>query len=88
MAVQSGMADVVACVFADAPLQPGPARRRGLRRPARGRAPAGAGLAAASGVVGANPMYALAARRHMERYGTTSEQLGAHRRRAAATGPR
>jgi acetyl-CoA acetyltransferase len=35
------------------------------------------GLLAASGVVGANHMYALAARRHMETYGTTSEQFGA-----------
>jgi acetyl-CoA acetyltransferase len=32
---------------------------------------------AASGVVGANTMYALAARRHMEAYGTTNEQFGA-----------
>jgi acetyl-CoA acetyltransferase len=27
-------------------------------------------------VIGANPMYALAARRHMARFGTTTEQLG------------
>src|SRR6266699_1940231 len=32
---------------------------------------------AASGIAGPNPLYALAARRHMLRYGTTSEQLGA-----------
>jgi acetyl-CoA acetyltransferase len=74
MAVQSGMADVVACVFADSPLQPD--RSAGAVYGSR-RAPAGWwGLLGASGVVGANPMYALAARRHMERYGTTSEQLG------------
>ena len=74
MAVQSGMASVVACVFADSPLQPqrGAGAVYGTRR-----APAGWwGLLGASGVIGANPMYALAARRHMERYGTTSEQLG------------
>jgi acetyl-CoA acetyltransferase len=74
MAVQSGMASVVACVFADSPLRPerGAGAAYGTRR-----APAGWwGLLGASGVVGANPMYALAARRHMERYGTTSEQLG------------
>jgi acetyl-CoA acetyltransferase len=74
MAVQSGMASVVACVFADSPLRPerGSGSVYGTRR-------AGAGwwgLLGAAGIVGANPMYALAARRHMERYGTTSEQLG------------
>ncbi len=74
MAVQSGMASVVACVFADSPLQP--ERSAGAAYGSR-RAPAGWwGLLGATGVVGANPMYALAARRHMERYGTTSEQLG------------
>jgi acetyl-CoA acetyltransferase len=74
MAVASGMASVVACVFADSPLQP--ERSAGAVYGSR-RAPAGWwGLLGASGVVGANPMYALAARRHMERYGTTSEQLG------------
>jgi acetyl-CoA acetyltransferase len=31
----------------------------------------------ASGILGPNTLYALAARRHMEAYGTTSEQLGA-----------
>jgi acetyl-CoA acetyltransferase len=74
LAVQSGMASVVACVFADSPLQP--ERSAGAVYGSR-RAPAGWwGLLGASGVVGANSMYALAARRHMERYGTTSEQLG------------
>jgi acetyl-CoA acetyltransferase len=73
MAVQSGMASVVACVFADSPLRP----ERGAGAIYGRRAPAGWwGLLGASGVIGANPMYALAARRHMERYGTTSEQLG------------
>ncbi len=74
LAVQSGMASIVACVFADSPLRPerGSSAIYGTRH-------AGAGwwgLLGASGVIGANPMYALAARRHMERYGTTSEQLG------------
>jgi acetyl-CoA acetyltransferase len=74
LAVQSGMASVVACVFADSPLKPdrGAGAAYGTRR-----APSGWwGLLGASGVIGANPMYALAARRHMERYGTTSEQFG------------
>jgi acetyl-CoA acetyltransferase len=74
LAVMSGTASVVACVFADSPLQPerGAGAVYGTRR-----APAGWwGLLGASGVIGANPMYALAARRHMARYGTTSEQFG------------
>jgi acetyl-CoA acetyltransferase len=74
LAVMSGMASVVACVFADSPLQP--ERGAGTVYGAR-RAPAGWwGLLGASGVIGANPMYALAARRHMARYGTTTEQFG------------
>jgi len=74
MAVMSGTANVVACVFADSPLRP-----EGSAGAVYGsrRVPAGWwGLLGASGVVGANPMYALAARRHMDRFGTTSEQLG------------
>jgi len=74
LAVMSGTASVVACVFADSPLQPerGAGAVYGTRR-----APAGWwGLLGASGVIGANPMYALAARRHMDRYGTTTEQFG------------
>jgi len=73
LAVMSGSASVVACVFADSPLQPerGAGAVYGTRR-----APAGWwGLLGASGVIGANPMYALAARRHMARYGTTTEQF-------------
>src|SRR5215475_1157120 len=74
LAVMSGTDSVVACVFADSPLQP--ERSAGAVYGTR-RAPAGWwGLLGASGVIGANPMYALAARRHMVRYGTTSEQLG------------
>jgi acetyl-CoA acetyltransferase len=74
MAVMSGMASVVACVFADSPLQP--ERGAGAVYGSR-RAPAGWwGLLGASGVIGANAMYALAARRHMDRFGTTSEQFG------------
>ncbi len=74
LAVMSGTASVVACVFADSPLQPerGAGAVYGTRR-----APAGWwGLLGASGVIGANPLYALAARRHMARYGTTTEQFG------------
>ncbi|HET9078279.1 MAG TPA: thiolase family protein [Acidimicrobiales bacterium] len=85
MAVQAGMAEVVACVFADAPLRPGRSAGdvySGGRRPDRAAAklppPAGwGGLLAATGVTGANTMYALAARRHMLRYGTTTEDFAA-----------
>lgn len=80
LAVISGTARAVACVFADTPLREGvpagsafgsgadggSAQRHGL-----------AGLAAGYGFRSVTVYYALAARRHMERYGTTSEQLGA-----------
>jgi acetyl-CoA acetyltransferase len=75
MAVEAGMADVVACVWADAPLRQG--RPTGASYGGSGRPQAGwRGIMAASGIAGANPMYALAARRHMMTYGTTSEQFG------------
>ncbi len=73
LAVASGSATAVACVFADAPLREGSSA--GSVYGSQG--PAGfQGLLGASGVVGASSMYAMAARRHMLRYGTTSEQLG------------
>jgi acetyl-CoA acetyltransferase len=81
MAVQSGMAEVVVCVFADAPLRPGRAAGDVYgsgRRPDTGAMapPSGwGGLLLSTGVVGANTLYALGARRHMERYGTTTEQF-------------
>lgn len=82
-AVTSGAARAVACVFADTPLregQPagsafgrggeagaaGPPERHGL-----------SGLAAGYGFSSVTVYYALAARRHMERFGTTSDQFGA-----------
>jgi acetyl-CoA acetyltransferase len=76
MAVEAGMADVVACVFADSPLQPDRATGHAYQG---GRAvPTGwGGLLAATGATGANTLYALAARRHMLRYGTTTEDFGA-----------
>jgi acetyl-CoA acetyltransferase len=88
MAVRSGMAEVVVCVFADSPLSPGRSAGdvyTGGRGPAAGKragpkppAPAGwGGLLVATGVVGANTMYALAARRHMLAYGTTTDDFAA-----------
>ena len=76
LAVESGMASAVACVFADAPLRQG--RSTGAAYDRRPRAPRGwTGLLGASGLAGPNTFYALAARRHMKAYGTTSEQFGA-----------
>ncbi len=81
-AVASGVAKAVACVFADTPLQEGvPAGSAfgrdpgsGPKLPERHGLP---GLAAGFGFRSVNVYYALAAKRHMERFGTTSEQLGA-----------
>lgn len=76
MAIASGQAEVVACVFADAPLKQGKSAGGAYEN----SAPRSAGfttMPAAVGLLGANPYYALAARRHMLEYGTTSEQFGA-----------
>jgi acetyl-CoA acetyltransferase len=76
MAVQSGMAETIACVWADDPLKEskggGAAYREATSMPTGWQ-----GLNAASSLYSANTFYALAARRHMKKYGTTSEQLGA-----------
>lgn len=75
LAIGAGMASAVACVWADAPLQDGVGAGAAY---ARFPAPTGLeALPAAAGLAGANPGYALAARRHMHAFGTTSEQLGA-----------
>lgn len=93
-AVASGTARAVACVFADTPLREGvpagsafgshgggdsPPERHGL-----------SGLTAGYGFRSVNVYYALAARRHMQAYGTTSEEFGAvavSQRRWAAGNP-
>jgi acetyl-CoA acetyltransferase len=71
-----GGASVVACVFSDTPLKPKASdcdtfgKQRSL--------PSGfASYNAAIGAITPNVFYAMAARRHFEMYGTTSEQLGA-----------
>ena len=77
LAIAGGLATTVVCVHADAPLQA--AGALGRRLPAR-RAAGGhrlRRLAAVAGPRNPNTGYALAARRHMSHYGTTSEQLGA-----------
>jgi len=91
MAVATGLATTVVCVHADAPLSE-PGMSSGAIYRGDSSTPTGfSGLAAAGGARGANNGYALAARRHMERYGTTSEQLGAiavSQRKWAAMNPR
>jgi acetyl-CoA acetyltransferase len=75
-AVANGLARHVACVFADAPLVRGESTGKayaGARRALRGMA----GVPGAYGYGGPIPWYAMAAQRHMDLYGTTSEQLGA-----------
>jgi acetyl-CoA acetyltransferase len=76
MSVLSGAASTVACVFADAPLQPERSAGAAYNRSAREYYGFG-GMTAALGFRSVNAFYALAAQRHMARYGTTSEQLGA-----------
>ncbi len=76
MAIREGLANVVVLVYADAPLSP--TRGAGQSYAGPHRFPLGGmvGLRAAYGNFGANPEYAMAARRHMHLYGTTSEQFG------------
>ena len=77
-AVQSGMANTVCYVFADAPLRPDSTAGGGAAAYGRVRSVTGlARLDAAYGFFGANTGYALAARRHMALYGTTNDHLGA-----------
>ena len=72
LAIRAGLASVVACVFADTPSG-------GDQRAFTGdmsRVPAGmAGLPMAYGLFGAPAAYAMACRRHMALYGTTSDHL-------------
>src|SRR5262245_57397726 len=74
--IESGAASTVACVFADAPLQPEQSVGSAYHRDAD-EWHGVSGLQAALGFRSVNAFYALATRRHMQRYGTTSEQLGA-----------
>ncbi|MFG2086018.1 MULTISPECIES: thiolase family protein [unclassified Spirillospora] len=76
MSVLSGSATTVACVFADAPLKPQKPAGSAYDRDAREWYGFG-GMTAALGLRSVNSFYALAAQRHMTRYGTTGEQLGA-----------
>ncbi|MGC4934782.1 thiolase family protein [Gordonia sp. DT30] len=73
-AVNSGVATTVVCVFADAPLRENVGAAASYsRRASKGQS----ALLVASGITSTTAYYALAARRHMEAFGTTSKQLGA-----------
>src|SRR5881628_2159818 len=74
-AIAASLCTTVACVFSDVPLKP--------PKPEGERSSSGSaygfvrGWEAAYGYFGVNAMYALVARRHMHRYGTTQDHLGA-----------
>jgi len=79
LAIEAGLASHVACVFSDAPLKPPrPASEKGGGGAGSSSAYAFAGdLTAAYGAFGVNGLYAMLAQRHMHRFGTTHDQLGA-----------
>ena len=72
LAIAAGMATTIACVFTDTPIA-GTSQRYSMPRDLQGLA----SYEQASGLIGANPRYALAARRHMHAYGTTTTDFGA-----------
>jgi len=76
MAIEQGLANVVALVYADAPLTANRSAGQSYAGPHRFPLGGMIGLRAAYGNFGANPEYAMAARRHMHLYGTTSEHFG------------
>jgi acetyl-CoA acetyltransferase len=78
LAIEAGLATNVACVFSDAPLKP--PRQAGAKEGGGGSSGAYAfagDLNAAYGAFGVNGLYAMLAQRHMHRFGTTHDQLGA-----------
>ncbi len=76
MAVHHGIANTVACVFADAPLKQGKSSGSVYGSP-RSRRAGMSTLNRAYGNFGPIPWYAMAAQRHMDLFGTTQDQLGA-----------
>ena len=78
LAIDAGLATTVACVFSDAPLKPPKPAADGKKDGGSAAAYGFArGLNGAYGLFGVNAHYALVARRHMDRYGTTQGDLGA-----------
>ncbi len=74
--IAAGMANVVACVFSDAPLKP-PSPRDGKGAGSAAAYGFARGLNASYGLFGVNALYAFVAQRHMYIYGTTQDQFGA-----------
>ncbi len=72
--IANGMANAVACVFADDPLKPPQPGASGSAGAAYGQA---FGMNGSFGMFGAVAGYGMVAKRHMELYGTTHEQFGA-----------
>lgn len=72
-AVRAGTSNTVVCVFADAPLKENVGSAASYSRSAKN---GHSGVLVASGISSTTAYYALAARRHMETYGTTSKELG------------
>ena len=79
LAIDAGLATAVACVFSDAPLKPPKPSAAGGKKEGGSAAAYGfaRGLNAAYGQFGVNALYAMVARRHMDRYATTNDDLGA-----------
>jgi acetyl-CoA acetyltransferase len=75
LALNAGVVNTVVLLYADAPLRQDVTAAAAYSR--RGLWNGMNGLRAAYGEFGGNPPYALAARRHMHLFGTTSEQFGA-----------
>ena len=91
-AIEAGQANVVACVYADAPLSEGVSSSQGRYSGGSFMFEGLAGLPFSYGAYApANTSYALALRRHMHLFGTTHDQLGAiavGQRRWALMNPR
>jgi acetyl-CoA acetyltransferase len=79
LAIDAGLASAVACVFSDAPLKPPKPKdaKGGGGSGSSGAYAFAGGLNAAYGAFGVNALYALLTQRHMHRFGTTHDQLGA-----------
>ena len=75
LALEAGVVSNVVLLYADAPLKQNVGAAAAYAK--RGQWHGMNGLRGAYGEFGGNPPYALAARRHMHLYGTTSEQFGA-----------
>ncbi len=75
LAIEAGMAETIACVFSDAPLKaPNPSAKQ--KSGSAGAYAFSRGIESAYGQFGVNALYAMVAKRHMHRYGTTQDDFG------------